>query len=54
MMAFPLYFYTHEILQIWLGTIPKYAPDFIQAILIYLMIRSFMDQLMHSFLLLGN
>lgn len=54
MMAFPLYFYTHEILQIWLGTIPKYAPDFIQAILIYLMIRSFHGPIDAFFLTIGK
>lgn len=54
MMAFPLYFYIHEILQIWLGTIPQYAPEFIQAILIYLMIRSFHEPINTFFFIIGK
>lgn len=54
LIAFPLYFYTQDILQIWLGEIPQYATDFIQAILIYLAVRSFHEPINIFFFIIGQ
>lgn len=44
-MAIPIFFYTEEILQLWLGQIPEYTPIFIRLILIHGIIRSYMPPL---------
>lgn len=44
-MAIPIFFYTEEILQLWLGQIPEYTPIFIRLILIHGIIRSYLPPL---------
>lgn len=41
-VAIPIFFYTEEILQLWLGQIPEYSPTFIRLILIHGLIRSYL------------
>ena len=50
-MAFPLFIFLPEILQLWLGQIPEYTVSLMRAILVYMLIRSFhepMDLLFKS------
>lgn len=44
-MAIPIFYYTEEILQLWLGQIPEYTPIFIKLILIHGIIRSYLPPL---------
>lgn len=44
-LAVPLFFFIDEILILWLGQIPKYAPVFIRLILIHGIIRSYLSPL---------
>lgn len=48
-MAIPIFFYTEEILQLWLNQVPKYAPLFIKLILIHGVFRSYLSPLNHLF-----
>lgn len=48
-MAIPIFFYTEEILQLWLGQVPEYAPIFIKLILVHGVIRSYLSPLNHLF-----
>lgn len=55
LIGFPLYFYTENILQIWLNNnIPEGSIIFIQGILIYLAIRSFHQPIDIFFFITGN
>lgn len=48
-VAIPVFFYIDEILLLWLGQIPEYAPIFIRIILIHGLLRSYLSQLNNLF-----
>lgn len=48
-MAIPIFFFTEEILQLWLGQVPEYASIFIKLILVHGVIRSYLSPLNHLF-----
>lgn len=48
-MAIPIFFFTEEILLLWLGQVPEYAPIFIKLIIVHGIIRSYLHPLNHLF-----
>lgn len=48
-MAIPIFFFTDEILQLWLGQVPEYASIFIKLILVHGVVRSYLSPLNHLF-----
>lgn len=41
LMVFPLFFYTHDVLMLWLGEVPQYTVVFLQLSLFFLLVRTF-------------
>lgn len=45
LMVLPLFCYTHEVLQLWLGEVPEYAVIFLKLLLVYTLVRAFHEPL---------
>ena len=50
----PIYIYCGEILNLWLADVPKYGVEFVQAVLIYVVIMSFQKSIDLAFKSYGN
>ncbi|MDE5611503.1 MAG: polysaccharide biosynthesis protein [Odoribacter sp.] len=53
-IALPVFFYTNDILKIWLGEVPQYAVIFVRIILLHLLVRTFHEPLDLIFKVVGK
>lgn len=53
-LGLPLFFFANDVLLIWLDEVPKYTVAFIQAIIVYLFVRTLHDPINVFFLIIGK